>query len=125
MTVLALLYKQSRVPNFTIYGVLNVPYNVVQKPSILLFDEATSALDSTTEREILASVAELAAGRTAIFVAHRLSTAAQCDNVVVLEQGRVVESGSHSELLQLDGTYAKLWAQHATVDDMDALASAA
>jgi ABC-type transport system involved in Fe-S cluster assembly fused permease/ATPase subunit len=113
------------VLNLTIYGVLNVLYNVVQKPSILLFDEATSALDSTTEREILASVAELAAGRTAIFVAHRLSTAAQCDNVVVLEQGRVVESGSHSELLQLDGTYAKLWAQHATVDDMDALASAA
>lgn len=93
----------------------------VQRPSILLFDEATSALDSTTEREILSSVASLAEGRTAIFVAHRLSTAAQCDNVVVLEAGRVLETGSHTELLERGGKYAQLWAQQATVDDIDAI----
>jgi ABC transporter ATM len=117
--------KQKLDVSKTYYNFSPMHYFIVQKPSILLFDEATSSLDSTTEREILASVSELAAGRTAIFVAHRLSTAAQCDKVVVLEQGRVLQCGSHSELLQLHGKYAQLWAQHATVDDMDALASAA
>jgi ABC-type multidrug transport system fused ATPase/permease subunit len=92
-----------------------------QEPSVLLFDEATSALDATTEREILDSLSELAAGRTALFVAHRLSTAAQCDQIVVLEEGRAVESGTHAELLQLDGRYAQLWAQQANIDDIDSL----
>lgn len=93
----------------------------MQEPAILLFDEATSALDATTEREVLSTLTDLAAGRTAIFVAHRLSTAAQCDKIVVLDQGRVVEAGTHSELLEHHGKYAALWAQQATVDDMDAL----
>jgi ATP-binding cassette, subfamily B (MDR/TAP), member 7 len=92
----------------------------VQQPSLLIFDEATSALDSTTERSILQSLQELATGRTALFVAHRLSTAAQCDQIVVLEKGKVVESGSHSELLKLGGRYATLWSDQATVDDLDA-----
>lgn len=94
----------------------------VQRPTVLLFDEATSALDATTERLILASLAELAAGRTALFVAHRLSTAAQCDQIVVLEAGQVVEQGTHAELLRRGGRYATLWSQQATVDDMDAVA---
>ena len=94
----------------------------LQEPSILLFDEATSSLDATTEKEVLSTLTSLAAGRTAIFVAHRLSTAAQCDKIVVLEEGRVLESGSHAELIEKDGKYAKLWAQQATVDDLDALA---
>jgi ABC-type transport system involved in Fe-S cluster assembly fused permease/ATPase subunit len=97
----------------------------MQKPSILLFDEATSSLDTHTEREVLSAVTALAAGRTALLVAHRLSTAAQCDQIVVLEQGSVVESGSHADLLSRNGQYAHLWAQHATVDDLDTLASAA
>ncbi|EFJ45521.1 hypothetical protein VOLCADRAFT_40714, partial [Volvox carteri f. nagariensis] len=67
----------------------------LKSPQVLLFDEATSALDSKTEGEILEALRALARGRTAIFVAHRLSTAAQCDQIVVLEEGRVVESGEH------------------------------
>lgn len=97
----------------------------MQQPTVLLFDEATSALDANTERVILASLAELAAGRTALFVAHRLSTAAQCDNIVVLEAGHVAEQGTHAELLRRGGKYARLWSQQATVDDMDTLASVA
>lgn len=92
----------------------------VQQPSLLLFDEATSALDSTTERSILQSLQELATGRTALFVAHRLSTAAQCDQIVVLEHGKVMEKGNHIELLRLGGRYATLWSNQATVDDLDA-----
>lgn len=94
----------------------------MQQPSLLLFDEATSALDSTTERSILQSLQELATGRTALFVAHRLSTAAQCDQIVVLENGKVVETGSHSELLKITGgRYATLWSNQATVDDLDSM----
>eukprot|EP00892_Ulva_mutabilis_P004061 jgi/Ulvmu1/2026/UM120_0022.1 len=96
----------------------------LKRPTVLLFDEATSALDAATERMILTSLAELAAGRTALFVAHRLSTAAQCDRIVVLEAGVVVEHGTHAELLQRRGRYAHLWAQQASVDDMDAAAAA-
>lgn len=96
-------------------------HHCMQAPGILLFDEATSALDATTEREVLSTLTSLAAGRTALFIAHRLSTAAQCDKIVVLERGRVCEAGSHMELLQAGGKYAQLWAQQATVDAMDAL----
>jgi ATP-binding cassette subfamily B (MDR/TAP) protein 7 len=90
----------------------------LKAPSILLFDEATSALDSSTEKEVLESLSKLAAGRTSMFVAHRLSTAAQCDQIVVLEKGKVVESGSHSQLLDAGGKYAELWARQANVDDV-------
>lgn len=95
------------------------PYRAFLKaPSILLFDEATSALDSKTEKEVLEALSKLAAGRTSIFVAHRLSTAAQCDQIVVLEDGRVAEAGSHAELLEAGGRYAQLWARQASVDDV-------
>ncbi|KAK3234936.1 hypothetical protein CYMTET_54834, partial [Cymbomonas tetramitiformis] len=80
-------------------------------PRILLCDEATSALDTRTERAIMDSLNALAHGRTMIMVAHRLSTAAQCNKIVVLEQGRVVESGSHDALLAAGGQYASMWAQ--------------
>eukprot|EP00877_Chromochloris_zofingiensis_P009454 jgi/Chrzof1/4762/Cz14g25100.t1 len=90
----------------------------LKEPQILLFDEATSALDTRTEREILESMAQLAAGRTSIFVAHRLSTAAQCDQIVVLDEGVVVEAGSHAELLERGGKYAAMWARQASVDDL-------
>jgi ABC transporter ATM len=90
----------------------------LKAPSILLFDEATSALDSKTEKQVLEALSQLAAGRTSIFVAHRLSTAAQCDQIVVLEDGRVAEAGSHGELLEAGGRYAQLWARQASVDDV-------
>lgn len=93
----------------------------MQKPSILVFDEATSALDAATEKDILTSLTKLAAGRTSLFVAHRLSTAAQCDRIVVLEEGRVVEEGTHSDLLERGGRYAELWSRQASLDDMASL----
>ncbi|XAR60836.1 Cadmium-transporting ATPase [Bertholletia excelsa] len=94
----------------------------LKAPPILLCDEATSALDSTTEAEILSALKSLASNRTSIFVAHRLTTAMQCDEIIVLENGRVVEQGPHELLLSNAGRYAQLWAQqNSTVDALDTL----
>ncbi|HEX7053156.1 MAG TPA: ABC transporter ATP-binding protein [Burkholderiales bacterium] len=76
---------------------------------ILVLDEATSALDSEVELAIQEELLELMAGKTVIAIAHRLSTIARMDRLVVLEQGRIVETGSHAELLRLGGHYEKLW----------------
>ena len=84
---------------------------ILKNPSILLFDEATSALDSHTEQEILASLGEVAAERTALTIAHRLSTVIDADEILVLEEGRVVERGNHVHLLAKGGTYAAMWAR--------------
>ncbi|KAK9121492.1 hypothetical protein Syun_019109 [Stephania yunnanensis] len=83
----------------------------LKAPSILLCDEATSALDSTTEAEILTALRSLANNRTSIFIAHRLTTAMQCDQIIVLENGKVVEQGAHEILLSSGGRYAQLWGQ--------------
>ncbi|GER35465.1 iron-sulfur clusters transporter atm1 [Striga asiatica] len=93
----------------------------LKAPRILFCDEATSALDSTTEAEILNALKSLANNRTAIFIAHRLTTAMQCDEIVVLENGRVVEQGPHDVLLSKMGRYSQLWSQqNSTVDALDA-----
>ncbi|EEF29455.1 ABC transporter B family member 25, mitochondrial isoform X2 [Ricinus communis] len=93
----------------------------LKAPPILLCDEATSALDSTTEAEILSALKSLANDRTSVFVAHRLTTAMQCDEIIVLENGKVVEQGPHEVLLTKAGRYAQLWAQqNSTVDVIDA-----
>lgn len=93
----------------------------LKAPAILLCDEATSALDSTTEAEILSALKALANNRTSIFIAHRLTTAMQCDEIVVLENGKVVEQGPHEILLKKEGRYAQLWGQqNNTVDGLDA-----
>ncbi|MBC8337284.1 MAG: ABC transporter ATP-binding protein/permease [Rhodospirillales bacterium] len=84
---------------------------ILKNPRILLFDEATSALDSHTEQEILASLREVAADRTALTIAHRLSTVIDADEILVLENGRVVERGSHTTLLAMNATYAAMWAR--------------
>jgi ABC-type transport system involved in Fe-S cluster assembly fused permease/ATPase subunit len=84
---------------------------ILKNPRILLFDEATSALDSHTEQEILASLREVAAERTALTIAHRLSTVIDADEILVLEDGRVVERGNHVHLLTMGGTYAAMWAR--------------
>lgn len=93
----------------------------LKAPPILFCDEATSALDSTTEAEILNALKSLANNRTSIFIAHRLTTAMQCDEIIVLENGRVVEQGPHDVLLSKSGRYSQLWSQqNSTVDAIDA-----
>lgn len=82
-------------------------------PPILLLDEATSALDSAAEREVQEALGRARAGRTTVEVAHRLSTVAGADRIVVLDGGRVVEEGRHADLLARGGLYARLWALQA------------
>ncbi|MCH7693359.1 MAG: ABC transporter ATP-binding protein/permease [Proteobacteria bacterium] len=84
---------------------------ILKEPSILLFDEATSALDSRTEREIQDSMNAVSADRTTLIIAHRLSTVVDADEIVVLDQGRIVERGSHAQLLAARGGYADMWAR--------------
>jgi ATP-binding cassette subfamily B protein len=82
---------------------------ILKDAPILILDEATSALDSESEKLIQASLDTLMKGRTSIVIAHRLSTIAKLDRIIVLENGTIVEDGSHTALLKQNGTYAKLW----------------
>lgn len=82
---------------------------ILKDAAILVLDEATSALDSESEKLIQASLDELMKGRTSIVIAHRLSTIAKLDRIIVLDNGRIVEDGSHTELLKQKGVYAQLW----------------
>lgn len=87
---------------------------LVKNPPILLLDEATSALDTRTEQEILATLRRIARGRTTIAIAHRLSTIADADNILVIDQGRLVESGNHAALLAHGGLYYEMWTRQAS-----------
>ncbi|MGE4219595.1 MAG: ABC transporter ATP-binding protein/permease [Alphaproteobacteria bacterium] len=82
---------------------------ILKRPTILLFDEATSALDTHTEREIQKSLAEVSLDRTTLIIAHRLSTVVDADEILVLDRGRIVERGSHADLLARRGAYAAMW----------------
>jgi ATP-binding cassette subfamily B protein len=84
---------------------------ILKAPQILIFDEATSALDTKTEREIQASLAEVATDRTTLAIAHRLSTVVDADQILVLDHGRIVERGHHRDLLARGGVYAAMWAR--------------
>ena len=76
----------------------------------MIFDEATSALDSATEQAIQAELARIAEGRTTLVIAHRLSTIMDADQILVMDGGRIVERGTHRELLERAGAYAEMWA---------------
>ncbi|WP_232493582.1 ABCB family ABC transporter ATP-binding protein/permease [Novosphingobium kaempferiae] len=86
---------------------------LVKNPPILILDEATSALDTRTEQDILATLHRVAEHRTSLSIAHRLSTIADADRILVLNEGRLAESGSHAELLRRDGLYAEMWMRQA------------
>ncbi|HXZ00269.1 MAG TPA: ABC transporter ATP-binding protein/permease [Stellaceae bacterium] len=97
---------------------------ILKSPRILIFDEATSALDTKTEQEIQANLEEISAGRTTLVIAHRLSTVVKADEILVLDQGRIVERGDHASLLSLGGVYAAMWARQQEADERAAALAA-
>jgi len=97
---------------------MGVARAILKNPPILILDEATSALDSETESEVQAALAEAARGRTTIAVAHRLSTIAKADQIIVLEDGHVAEQGDHAALLGREGRYAAMWRRQAEAGEL-------
>ena len=82
---------------------------VLKNPSVYFFDEATSALDSSTEKEIIKNLEKISENKTTLIIAHRLSTVSKADNIIVIDQGRIIESGNHEHLLKAKGLYAEMW----------------
>lgn len=96
---------------------------LLKNPAILIFDEATSALDSKAEQAIQEQLSEIAESRTTLIIAHRLSTIVDAHQILVLEHGRIIERGTHTQLLSADGAYAQMWARQQARDDDDSSVS--
>jgi ATP-binding cassette, subfamily B, heavy metal transporter len=92
---------------------------LLKNPPILIFDEATSALDSANERAIQAELQSAAANRTALVIAHRLSTVVDAHQILVMELGRILERGTHTELLAMNGRYAEMWALQQSATEVE------
>jgi len=84
---------------------------LLKNPALLIFDEATSALDSKSEQAIQTQLKEIAKNRTTLVIAHRLSTIVEAEQILVLDHGRIIERGTHAQLLAADGAYAQMWAR--------------
>jgi ATP-binding cassette subfamily B multidrug efflux pump len=82
---------------------------LIKNPSILILDDALSAVDTQTEDKLIKELNYVMEGRTTIIISHRISTVMRCDNIIVLDAGKVIESGNHEELLQLNGKYAEMF----------------
>lgn len=89
---------------------VSIARTIVHDPPVLIFDEATSALDSANERAIQAELQSVARNKTTLVIAHRLSTVVDAHEILVMEAGRIIERGSHAELLAANGRYAQMWA---------------
>jgi ATP-binding cassette subfamily B protein len=82
---------------------------LIKEPAILIFDDCLSAVDTRTEEEILKNLGKVMNGKTSILIAHRISTIKNADKILVLDNGSVVEQGTHDQLLKLDGAYAEMY----------------
>ena len=97
---------------------VSIARTILKGSPILVFDEATSSLDTKSEQAILAALRSIAKNHTSLVIAHRLSTIVDADNIIVLDNGEIVEQGSHSELIDSGGHYASLWQAQQKTDSM-------
>jgi len=104
---------------------VGIARTLLKNPPILVLDEATSALDTQTERSIQDSLREMGEGRSVITIAHRLSTIADADQIIVLEEGRILEQGRHEDLLARRGRYAQMWERQSAEEEAEPTAGEA